>query len=71
MKRDTKTITKLRASIIGEIAFRSAQRSEVVCGMRKQKQMLIESLKINVYKQKTENQNQPQYSWKFSFKSNS
>ena len=58
MKRDTKNNHKLRASIIGEIAFRSAQRSEGVCDMRKQKQMLIESMKINVYKQKTENQNQ-------------
>ena len=38
MKRDTKTITKLRAAIIGEMVFRSAQHSEVVCYMRKQKQ---------------------------------
>ena len=38
MKPDTKTITKLRASIIGEKVFRSAQHSEGVCGMRKQKQ---------------------------------
>ena len=57
MKRNTKNPTKLRASIICEIVYRSAQHSEVVCDMRKQKQMLIESLKINVYKQKTENQN--------------
>ena len=41
MKRDTKKLTKLRASIIGEIVFRRAQRSEVVCYMRKQK------LKVN------------------------